>query len=73
MTPETTEILEKVRGMAGQILGYAGMELVHLEIGREPRGLILRLYIDKEGGVTLDDCARVSRPLESATKVSSYV
>jgi len=39
------------------------MELVHLEMKREPGGLLLRLYIDKEGGVTLDDCARISRQL----------
>lgn len=73
MTPETTEILEKVRGMAGQILGYAGMELVHLEIRREPRGLILRLYIDKEGGVTLDDCARVSRQISAQLDVEDPI
>jgi len=65
MTPERTEILEKVRGMAGQILDHAGMQLVHLEIQREPRGLILRLYIDKDGGVTLDDCAHVSRQISA--------
>lgn len=65
MTPEMSEILEKVRGMAGQILDHAGMQLVHLEIQREPRGLILRLYIDKDGGVTLDDCAHVSRQISA--------
>jgi len=73
MTPETTEILEEVRGMAGQILGYAGMELVHLEVGREPRGLILRLYIDKEGGITLDDCARVSRQISAQLDVEDPI
>ena len=38
-----------------------GMELVHLECQREARGRILRLYIDKPGGVTLDDCIHISR------------
>lgn len=38
-----------------------GMELVHLEYQRETGGRILRLYIDKPGGVTIDDCAHVSR------------
>lgn len=65
MTPDMTAILEKVRGMAGQVLDYAGMELVHLEMHREPRGLILRLYIDKDGGVTLEDCAHVSRQISA--------
>ena len=38
-----------------------GMELVHLECQREAGGRILRLYIDKPGGVTLDDCIHISR------------
>jgi ribosome maturation factor RimP len=38
-----------------------GMELVHLEYQMEPAGKILRLYIDKPGGVTLEDCAATSR------------
>ena len=38
-----------------------GIELVHLECQREAGGRILRLYIDKPGGVTLDDCIYISR------------
>jgi ribosome maturation factor RimP len=38
-----------------------GMELVHVEYQKEPAGRILRLYIDKPGGVTLDDCAATSK------------
>jgi len=58
-----TEALERVRKTAQEIVEFAGMELVHLEMKRQPGGLLLRLYIDKEGGVTLDDCARISRQL----------
>jgi len=73
MTPEMTEILEKVKGVTGQILDHAGMQLVHLEIQRESRGLILRLYIDKEGGVTLDDCAHVSRQISAQLDVEDPI
>jgi ribosome maturation factor RimP len=38
-----------------------GLELVHVEYQRETRGRILRLYIDRPGGVTLDDCVDISR------------
>jgi ribosome maturation factor RimP len=41
------------------------MELVHVEARRESGGMILRLFIDREGGVTLDDCARVSRQVSA--------
>ncbi|MFN3567771.1 MAG: ribosome maturation factor RimP [Caldimicrobium sp.] len=37
-----------------------GMELVDLEWRRERSGWVLRLYIDKPGGVTIGDCARIS-------------
>lgn len=40
-----------------------GMELVHVAYHREPAGRILRIYLDKPGGVTLDDCVNISRQL----------
>lgn len=40
-----------------------GMELVHVEYRREPAGRTLRIYLDKPGGVTLDDCVAISRQL----------
>jgi len=61
--PMTPEALDRVRKTAQDIVEFANMELVHLEMKREPGGLLLRVYIDKEGGVTLDDCARISRQL----------
>src|SRR5438445_10215074 len=63
-TVETKE-LDRVRALAREILDFAGMEMVHLEMKREPGGLLLRLFIDKEGGVTLDDCTRISRQLSA--------
>lgn len=47
---------ELERELAGQ-----GYELVEVEHGREGRGRILRLFIDKDGAVTLDDCAAASQ------------
>ena len=40
-----------------------GLALVHVEYRREAGGRILRIYIDKAGGVQLDDCVAVSRQL----------
>ncbi len=40
-----------------------GVELVHVEYQREPSGRTLRIYIDKPHGITLDDCAHISRQL----------
>ncbi len=37
------------------------MELVQVEYQREAGGRVLRLFIDRPGGVTLDDCIQISR------------
>ena len=57
--------LDRIRPLVAKVVEFAGMELVHLEMRHEAGGLILRIYIDKEGGVTLDDCARVSRQVSA--------
>jgi ribosome maturation factor RimP len=38
--------------------------LVDAEYQREPGGTVLRLFIDRDGGVSLDDCQSASRMLE---------
>ena len=46
-----------------------GMDLVFVEYQRENSGPTLRLYLDKPGGVSLDDCAMVSRQLSDVLDV----
>lgn len=58
------KIEERVWAVAEPILGPMGLELVDAEYKREPGGAVLRLYIDREGGVSLDDCQAASRALE---------
>lgn len=57
------QIVEEARHMAESLCNDEGLELVHIEFRREPQGRVLRLYIDKHGGVTLDDCAAISRQM----------
>ena len=53
--------VEVVRALIEPVVVYAGMELIDVEYGREPSGVILRLIIDKPGGVTIDDCSYINR------------
>lgn len=46
-----------------------GLELVLVELQREKGGRVLRLYVDKSTGVTVDDCARVSRQVDAILDV----
>ncbi len=57
------EITAKIINIAESLCESEAMELVHVEYHHEQRGLILRIYIDKLGGVTLDDCTLISRQL----------
>lgn len=47
-----------LNGLLETTLGGMGYELVGLE--RPAKGRLLRIYIDKPGGITVDDCAAVS-------------
>ncbi len=57
------EVVKAVEDLAEPLCESEGLELVHVEFQRESVGWVLRVYIDRDGGVSLDDCARVSRPL----------
>jgi ribosome maturation factor RimP len=49
------------------------MELVEIQYRREQGGWILRLFIDKEGGVTLDDCTRISQEVGRSLDVEDFI
>lgn len=67
------EILDRVRSLVDPILSNGGMELVDVEYRREGRGWVLRLYIDKQGGVTLDDCAHISQEVGRSLDVEDFI
>jgi ribosome maturation factor RimP len=67
------EIIDRVRAIADPILLSEGMELVEIEYRREERGWVLRLYIDKEEGITVDDCGHISREIERSLDVEDFM
>jgi len=71
MTSE--EIVDHVRRLVDPIFSDAGIELVEVEYRREARGWVLRLYVDREGGITLEDCARISREIGRSLDVEDFI
>jgi ribosome maturation factor RimP len=63
------EILEKVRNIAAPLAAQEGLELVDVELGGAGGRQTLRLFIDKPGGVSLEDCSSVSRAVSAALDV----
>ena len=69
----SSELLATIETLVSPILASLGMELVDLEFKREGRSWFLRLFVDKPGGVTLDDCAEVSREVSAILEVEDPI
>ncbi len=67
------DVVSKVAELADPLFASLGMELVEVEYRREGREMVLRLYIDREGGVSLDDCAAASRELSAVLDVEDFI
>ena len=59
-----SKITEKVAALAKPVVREEGCSLWDVEYVREAGSWYLRLYIDKEGGVSIDDCERISRRMD---------
>lgn len=55
------EIIEQLQSTLLPVLQDYGLELVEIEFKPSGKRWLLRVYIDKEGGVTIADCETVSR------------
>jgi ribosome maturation factor RimP len=67
--PLQTAVAERVKAVAEPLCTSLGLELVELEYLREGPSWVLRVYIDRPGGVVLDDCSNLSNALGVALDV----
>lgn len=67
------EVVDRVMALAENLLLPQGMELVDIEYKREGRHMVLRLFVDRSGGISLDDCALVSRELSEILDVEDFI
>lgn len=59
-----SKITDKVTALARPIVEEEGCSLWDVEYVREAGSWYLRVFIDKEGGVSIDDCERISRRMD---------
>ena len=57
------KVTDAVAALALPVVEEAGCTLWDVEYVKEAGTWFLRVYIDKEGGVSIDDCEAVSRPV----------
>ena len=73
MEPKTQGIVKQVENLVEPILEEMGYELVDVEYVSSYGRWILRLFVDKEGGVTIGDCARISAELGDLIDVKEFI
>ena len=67
------QIQRQVEELAETLVVSEGMELVDLEYRRQGPRWVLRLFIDREGGVTIHDCANISKELGDLLDVKDII
>ena len=73
MVMKHQSFLDELIELITPILEDLGFELVDLENKREGRDLFLRIFVDKEDGVNLDDCAAISREVGALLEVENTI
>ena len=64
---------EKAAALLEPIVQEQGFELVDVEYVKEGGTWYLRAYIDKEGGITIDDCELVSRAFSDVLDREDFI
>ena len=65
--------IERVQQIAERVTASSGLELVEVEFRGGGKSRMLRLFIDKPGGVTHEDCANLSREVSTILDVEDVV
>jgi ribosome maturation factor RimP len=66
-------VIERSWAAVEPIVEDFGLELVGVELGREGHRPVLWVFIDREGGVTIDDCARIHPEVSAALDVEDPI
>jgi ribosome maturation factor RimP len=70
---EGSSVEERVREIAARVAQEHGLELVHAEVGASGRAAAVRIFIDKPGGVTHEDCSAVSHHVGTILDVEDFI
>jgi ribosome maturation factor RimP len=70
---ESRSIEGRIKEIALKAAADCGVEFVHLEIAGTKRNQIVRIFADKEGGITIEDCSNVSRAVEAVMDADDFM
>jgi ribosome maturation factor RimP len=69
----TEPVAERARQLLEPIVVREGFELVEVEWGREGPAWVLRIFVDRPGGVNIDHCQELSRVVEPVLDVEDFI
>lgn len=76
-TPRTedksSQTVVRIWELLEPVIRAEGEELIEVEYRREPQGWVLRLFIDRGDGVTVEDCARISQVVGDLLDVADVI
>jgi ribosome maturation factor RimP len=73
MIMETDELAVRVRDIIEPVINSMDIALDSLALGKAHGSYMLRVFIDKEEGINIDDCEKVSREIEAILDVEDPI
>ena len=70
---ETVELVAGIWNLVEPVILGQDMEILDIEYRRESLGWVLRIFLDSDRGINVDDCAQVSRALGDMLDVADLI
>ena len=67
------DVLDQITELARRVCATHGLDLVDVELFRAGRRRKVRIYVGKAAGVSVDDCARVSREVSAVLDAENWL
>ena len=72
-TEQQTAVHVRVAALVAPLIADLGLELFEIQFRREGHGWVLRLIIDSETGITVDNCTQVSREAGNLLEIEDVI
>lgn len=73
MTTARQKIQHQVCELASPIVADLGLDLVDVEFSRQGESQLLRIFLDRDGGISVDDLQEASRALERSLEIEDIL
>ncbi len=67
------DVVSHLTELMQPVINSLGLELIEIEYKREGRQMVLRIFIDKPEGITVEDCSALSREISQLLDVEDIV